>query len=660
MRGLISFSRRGRRWAILVTVALLLALGAPRARPVAQAGHGTPLADGSLELVYAETASDGLTTLWAAPLADPQARRALWTVRTLPGYGIRAAVAPDGSRFAALLLPPGASNHADRFSGAELWLGGDGLAPRRVAQRLNLYTLLWSPDSTTVLVQREVPALPSRTPTPYSTDLIAIAADGSGARRLVADNAAYGVDPVGWSADGKSLVYDRIDLDGIHTLWSVDVASGLARPGAVLGRGPILSLRPSPDGGRLAVLMQVGSGPARYSLDLVSATTGQHMVVRQGARGSAPDDYSSDKSDGYYVPIWAPDGATLTVGGPAGIETVDPANGEGRMLVERDASGVLSPLSWSPDGHWLALARRRSQGTDVLVLGPEGNLTSVAEGGRAILTFAGWLARPVTLEAGHLPESAPLTCPVSAAWGRQPYPSELGPTFDLAGGNLLGDLGPPLPLVNYGLPPNMTQIDPFVPCVLLKAIGYTEAAWQQFNAGYGQYGWTLISFDCGYGIMQITSYMGGGGGFDPARVAAEPAYDIGTGTLILIDKWNWVPFIGVNDPHIAEEWYYATWAYNGWGYVNNPNNPIYPPDRPPWTGAPGQNRSDYPYQELVWGYAANPPGSGFWSAVALTLPDRSLITDPPPYWIPELSPWHTGTCGSTVLPYDLFFPLMRR
>jgi len=651
MLGLSLFAGGRRRWGVLVGLLLWIALATPRSPLVAQVVPRLSPADEAAELVYAETTADGMTTLWAAPAAHPETRRALWTVKTLPGFGVRAAVSPDGRRVALLLLPPDAPGDRARFAGADLWLLGDGIAPRRLAQGLNLYTLHWSPDSTRLLVQREAPAPPSRTPTPYTTDLIVLAVDGSQMRWLLTDDSAYGIYPLGWSGDGRRVLYDRIDLDGNHTLWSVEVESGLSRAEHTLSRSPILSLVLSPRADQLIAQVQAAPGLALYTLEVIALDTGQRLTVGQGARGTLPG--------GYSMPIWRPDGRGLTVGGPAGIEEIHLGQGLGRRLIAPEANSAVAPLAWSPQGAWLAFERRGLQGIRLFVLGPAGDERPVASGQQAIVSFAGWRAQPQKDAAGTMvAQSQPQTCPVPPAWGRQPYPSELAPVYDLAGRNQLGDLGPPLPPVNYGMPPNMTQISGRVPCILLKAIGYTESVWKQFVADYGQTGPTLISFDCGYGIMQITSYMSGGGGFDPPRVAAEPTYNIGTGARILIQKWNVVPFIGENDPWVAEEWYYATWAYNGWGWVNNPNNPRFPPNRPPWTGAPGQNRADYPYQELVWGYAGHPPSGSFWEAVPLTLPPREWITDPPPYWIPRPAPWHVYTCG--VLPTRAFMPLIGR
>jgi len=252
------------------------------------------------------------------------------------------------------------------------------------------------------------------------------------------------------------------------------------------------------------------------------------------------------------------------------------------------------------------------------------------------------------------------SCPVPAAYGRQPYPGELINAFDRAGTNRLGNEGPSLPQIWKGYPSSQARlVSPYVPCILLKVIGYTESTgWKQFAADYGRYGYTVVSADCGYGIMQITSGMGGGAGFEPGRVSAEPAYNIGTGARVLIQKWNGLNvYIGNNNPYVVEDWYYAVWAYNGWGWVNNPNrncpdnNPncgyAFNPFRPSFNGS--QPRSWYPYQEIIWGYAGHPPGAGFWEAVPLTLPSRRSITNPPPPHIVTPRPFH-GSCSIVYLP----------
>ncbi len=257
------------------------------------------------------------------------------------------------------------------------------------------------------------------------------------------------------------------------------------------------------------------------------------------------------------------------------------------------------------------------------------------------------------------------SCPEPAAYGRQPFPDELVDVFDRAGTNRLGNEGPDLPQTWKGYPPSQAKlVSPYAPCILLKAIGYTESTgWKQFDAEYGQYGYTVLNEStCDYGVMQINAIHFDDPAIDQSRVAAEPAYNIGTGARILIQKWNALAhYIGNNNPYVVEDWYYAVWAYKGGlredgtlTWDGNPNNPNYPWPRGEWLcGQGGQNRDNWPYQELIWGCAANPPGSEFWDAVPLTLPLRDdLYTyegGPPPTHIDTPQPSH-GSCSVVYLP----------
>lgn len=260
-----------------------------------------------------------------------------------------------------------------------------------------------------------------------------------------------------------------------------------------------------------------------------------------------------------------------------------------------------------------------------------------------------WYRSVVLVTVSALIGVAPLlaACPQPAVRSAQPSLQAINDIFEKAGIGVLGPAGPALPLLKKGAP-SSAQVPATVPCILLKAIGYTESRWQQFKAAPGAAGPTLISFDCGYGIMQVTSGMRGGAGFDPKSVAGEFAYNIGTGARILVEKWNITPGIGERDPEVAEDWYFAVWAYNGFSFINNPNNPRYDPNRPPFTGK--QPRGKYPYQELVWGYAANPPGSDFWAAIALSLPDRNSIPNKPrtSTHFERPKPFHSTGCITAV------------
>jgi hypothetical protein len=212
--------------------------------------------------------------------------------------------------------------------------------------------------------------------------------------------------------------------------------------------------------------------------------------------------------------------------------------------------------------------------------------------------------------------------------------------MDLAGNNLLFPDNP-----SFALPPMETgdrsagsgmTTAPFVPPVLLKAISYIESGWAQASydplVQYGETGPVLVSADCGYGLMQVTSGMQNVSGFpnmDQTMIGGHYAFNIARGAQILAQKWNdapeFRPIVGGRDPHIIENWYFALWAYNGFAFRNHPFNAGYDPNRPPYDCQPGTPRN-YPYQELILGCVAHPPmrdGVPLWPAQPVTLPNLS-------------------------------------
>jgi hypothetical protein len=225
-------------------------------------------------------------------------------------------------------------------------------------------------------------------------------------------------------------------------------------------------------------------------------------------------------------------------------------------------------------------------------------------------------------------------------------------TIELAAFNFLfpGDASFGIPDLELG-PRDARYTEPGrVPPVLLKAIAYVESSITQGAAGvpYGSIGPALIAFDCGHGIAQVTSGMtvpegeNGLGSPQQALVATHYAYNIARGANILATKWNDAPeekpIVGTDTlghPAVIENWYYAVWAYNGFtgpgaNKSNHPLDPIYAAwPRTPYSCGPstdrlGHNRSNYPYQEIVYGCVANPPvveGQALWQAQGATLPD---------------------------------------
>jgi len=169
-----------------------------------------------------------------------------------------------------------------------------------------------------------------------------------------------------------------------------------------------------------------------------------------------------------------------------------------------------------------------------------------------------------------------------------------------------------------------------------KSIAWIESNWSN-SAGavpYGGVGPVLRSFDCGYGIGQVTSGMSNATGTPSARqaiIGTDYLFNLAEGARILADKWNsapkYRPIAGNGDPASIEDWYYAIWSYNGFAFSNHPLNPsrnplrggsdpahpiyhCYDPSAPSYQTSNGVvlfNYGDYTYPERVYGCMRYPP-----------------------------------------------------
>lgn len=262
----------------------------------------------------------------------------------------------------------------------------------------------------------------------------------------------------------------------------------------------------------------------------------------------------------------------------------------------------------------------------------------------ALIAFA--LSSPRASEAHHLcTATGSLKGPFDIqTYEAYDYRTVYGETMDLAGSN---ELFPTIesfavPELNSGPRDAQTEANPFIPPVLLKAIGSIESSWAQadYSVPYGGVGEVLTSHDCGYGIMQVTSGMQnvvGVPNLDQAMIGGHFAFNIARGSHILAEKWNLAPdlrpIVGDADPETVENWYFALWGYNGFAFQNHPRNPAFSPQRAPFSCGPdddgfGHDRTSYPYQELVLGCAEHPPmrsGALLWEPQAVHLPD---LADP--------------------------------
>ncbi|GEM_PF-1371355 len=235
----------------------------------------------------------------------------------------------------------------------------------------------------------------------------------------------------------------------------------------------------------------------------------------------------------------------------------------------------------------------------------------------------------------------------------QPTLGEASRTLELAARGQMGASYPALPLVEKGFPAATPENIP-APCLILKAMAWTEGAWQQAspNVVEGNSGPVKVSPSCGYGIMQITSGMQAPGAGIPQdqqeKIGTDYRYNIGWGAKTLVEKWNagksLNAVVGDRNPEVAEHWYYAIWGYNQFTFKNNPNNPDYAWPRPAFDGS--QSRTGYPYQEVILGYTANPPrpkGAALWTGTPVGMPDRAQIGQTPGP-IPAPSGAHAVAC----------------
>ena len=231
-------------------------------------------------------------------------------------------------------------------------------------------------------------------------------------------------------------------------------------------------------------------------------------------------------------------------------------------------------------------------------------------------------------------------------------------TIDAASLNQLfpGDPYFGLPPIERGVRAQRTNGPAHVPATLLKAIAWVESTLTMASrsVAFETGGPALVSFDCGHGVMQVTTGMTVplGGSNQPTdsqlNVATHYVYNIARGAAILADKLNRAPaerpIAGVDtgaDPSLVENWYFATWSYNGFTGPgsNSSNHPLDPAfggwPRSAYRCDGTQSRNRYPYQELVWGCMAQPPSRDnalLWTPLPASLPNLSQ-----PQWFEPLS-----------------------
>lgn len=227
-----------------------------------------------------------------------------------------------------------------------------------------------------------------------------------------------------------------------------------------------------------------------------------------------------------------------------------------------------------------------------------------------------------------------------------------------------------------------TTADPnlVVPPTIFKSITWVESNWANGSNSvpYGGVGPGLRSFDCGYGLAQITSGMSNTTGTPTGKqalVGSHFLFNLAEGVRILAEKWNsspkYRPIAGTGDPAAIEDWYFSVWGYNGFAFSNHPLNPNLDPLRgeayhcgdPSAPNYAGFLRGDFTYPELVYGCMRNPPlrdGQKLWPAVTFEMPkfDDPRVApafDPRAYFACDEANWEGG-CPAMDFPTTLPLP----
>jgi Tol biopolymer transport system component len=205
---------------------------------------------------------------------------------------------------------------------------------------------VWSPDGTRYLFQRE--------PDPSAGVQLWIADANGRHARLLATKATQ----ESWSPDGRRIAFQR----NAAAIWTIRADGGGARE-IVTSASPndfVSDPTWSPDGRTIAFRGVEPGGSSDPALMLVAAT------------GRVPRPLASCV---YFRPAWAPRGnriAYVSCGpegrtrGSPGLYVQDVRSGARTQLV-RDATG---PISWSPDGRWIALA---VAGRGLQIVRPDGS-----------------------------------------------------------------------------------------------------------------------------------------------------------------------------------------------------------------------------------------------------------------------------------------------
>jgi Tol biopolymer transport system component len=236
-------------------------------------------------------------------------------------------------------------------------------------------------------------------------DLFVISADGTGEAQLTHTPEEEG--GVGWTADGKQIVFSVFASDASH-LYSIDPDGKNRREiGHVPGRGPVLSpdgkrllymagtwtatrlmvaaldgssARPIPTGSPVAWNNHWSSDGGRIAFTGRDDSSGNLTVFVMNADGSERRQVThvAREEGAAQWPVWSPDGRQLAiqVSGrklhTAHIWVVEVASGDAQKLAAHEQPYLDETPSWFPDGKRIAFQSDRTGRMEIWVMNADG------------------------------------------------------------------------------------------------------------------------------------------------------------------------------------------------------------------------------------------------------------------------------------------------
>lgn len=343
-------------------------------------------------------------TIWRVLPSDPSQREEMAVIPHRADWGIVPSLSPDGKRLAYLTLPERA---VDRGSEAEAYiLDLESGQTELIAQGVDLQLRpLWSPDGELLYLRRIAQM-------EREVTILQVQVPGAGEEQdsriepiLKADlSDVLTFIPIGFADDERSMYFVQISAgSGGGTLLGAYAPATAPAPLPPPSPTPqatfVVHLSDqiardydlSPDSKRLSFLVQ----------ELIEGQLLFRAFVADLVGGIVePLPTEGLQSGGHLRPLWRPDGSRISVGllpspGEPGAVALLPLDGGVPSFLPPPDLGFDVPLSWAPDGSYLAVTSFDGESLDnrgrarLVLVAPSGQRINVAEG--VDVEVVGWV-----------------------------------------------------------------------------------------------------------------------------------------------------------------------------------------------------------------------------------------------------------------------------